>query len=410
MKKSLLTVLLSSSVLLLSACGGGDGDTSYVISKPGDDIPLNNIANPVVTVEDYTKDSMTDAAAISKLMTYKMLGVDGKEVNATALVFTPKTAAPVGGWPIVVWAHGTTGVADKCAPSAQGLQGTEALLKLLLAQGYVVVAPDYEGLGSAGNHPFLNLKSEAFSITDAVVATRNYLKAQNLAVSDKWVSIGHSQGGHAVLGAAQYAVRAQLDYKGTVAIAPASNLALILSVGEAQAAQKPLPEQIGMLAQLDTYTSLIVAGMQGYKTTVSYSQVFQPDTAKIAPVAEAECGGTVGLALGKGMQDYAQGSIGMGSLQGYGRTQSKFMEIPVIQEFLEKGSQPGLVKLNQKVIIYQGEADTTVPSAATDILNGAMQNKGSSVTYISNKTWDHGTVYTQNFSNFVQDIGGLLNQ
>lgn len=395
---------------MLSACGGGDGDTSYVISKPGDDIPLNNIANPVVTVEDYTKDSMTDAAAISKLMTYKMLGVDGKEVNATALVFTPKTAAPVGGWPIVVWAHGTTGVADKCAPSAQGLQGTEALLKLLLAQGYVVVAPDYEGLGSVGNHPFLNLKSEAFSITDAVVATRNYLKAQNLAVSDKWVSIGHSQGGHAVLGAAQYAVRAQLDYKGTVAIAPASNLALILSVGEAQAAQKPLPEQIGMLAQLDTYTSLIVAGMQGYKTTVSYSQVFQPDTAKIAPVAEAECGGTVGLALGKGMQDYAQGSIGMGSLQGYGRTQSKFMEIPVIQEFLEKGSQPGLVKLNQKVIIYQGEADTTVPSAATDILNGAMQNKGSSVTYISNKTWDHGTVYTQNFSNFVQDIGGLLNQ
>ncbi len=410
MKKSLLTVLLSSSVQLVSACGGGDGDTSYVISKPGDDIPLNNIANPVVTVEDYTKDSMTDAAAISKLMTYKMLGVDGKEVNATALVFTPKTAAPVGGWPIVVWAHGTTGVADKCAPSAQGLQGTEALLKLLLAQGYVVVAPDYEGLGSAGNHPFLNLKSEAFSITDAVVATRNYLKAQNLAVSDKWVSIGHSQGGHAVLGAAQYAVRAQLDYKGTVAIAPASNLALILSVGEAQAAQKPLPEQIGMLAQLDTYTSLIVAGMQGYKTTVSYSQVFQPDTAKIAPVAEAECGGTVGLALGKGMQDYAQGPIGMGSLQGYGRTQSKFMEIPVIQEFLEKGSQPGLVKLNQKVIIYQGEADTTVPSAATDILNGAMQNKGSSVTYISNKTWDHGTVYTQNFSNFVQDIGGLLNQ
>ncbi|AXY57244.1 alpha/beta fold hydrolase [Acinetobacter chinensis] len=410
MKKSLLTVLLSSSVLLLSACGGGDGDTSYVISKPGDDIPLNNIANPVVTVEDYTKDSMTDAAAISKLMTYKMLGVDGKEVNATALVFTPKIAAPVGGWPIVVWAHGTTGVADKCAPSAQGLQGTEALLKLLLAQGYVVVAPDYEGLGSAGNHPFLNLKSEAFSITDAVVATRNYLKAQNLAASDKWVSIGHSQGGHAVLGAAQYAARAQLDYKGTVAIAPASNLALILSVGETQAAQKPLPEQIGMLAQLDTYTSLIVAGMQGYKTTVSYSQVFQPDTAEIAPVAETECGGTVGQALGNGMLDYAQGSIGMGSLKGYGRTQSKFMEIPVIQEFLEKGSQPGLVKLNQKVIIYQGEADTTVPSAATDILNGAMKNKGSSVTYISNKTWDHKTVYTQNFSSFVQDIGGLLNQ
>ncbi len=30
--------------------------------------------------------------------------------------------------------------------------------------------------------------------------------------------------GHAALGAAQYASRAQLDYKGTVAVAPASNL------------------------------------------------------------------------------------------------------------------------------------------------------------------------------------------
>lgn len=33
--------------------------------------------------------------------------------------------------------------------------------------------------------------------------------------------MGHSQGGHAALGAAQYASRAQLDYKGTVAVAPA---------------------------------------------------------------------------------------------------------------------------------------------------------------------------------------------
>ena len=40
--------------------------------------------------------------------------------------------------------------------------GTKDLISKLLAAGYVVVAPDYEGLGTPGIHPFLNVKSEAF--------------------------------------------------------------------------------------------------------------------------------------------------------------------------------------------------------------------------------------------------------
>ncbi len=73
-----------------------------------------------------------------------------------------------------------------------------------------------------------------------MVATRNYLSQRNLLTSNKWVTVGHSQGGqlHA-LGAAQYASRAQLNYKGTVAVAPASNLGFILLQ-----VNKPLPMQL----------------------------------------------------------------------------------------------------------------------------------------------------------------------
>lgn len=415
MKKHVLTVLISSA-FLLTACGSGDdgGSTSVIVD---DGIPKNNIVNPVVRVESYTdidndvNTDLVDASASQSLMTYKMLGVDGAEVDATTLVFTPKTAAPANGWPIVVWAHGTTGVADKCAPSALGLGQTATLIEELLNKGYVVVAPNYEGLGSAGNHPFLNLKSEAYSITDAVVAARKYLKDQmGQKVSDQWVSIGHSQGGQAVLGAAEYASRAQLNYKGTVAIAPASNLAFILTAGEAQAKLMPLAQQIPALAQLDTYTALIVAGMQGHQNSVTYNQVFQNDTAKIAPIAETECSSTVGLALGNEMGIYAAGA-GQGSLNGYGRTQTEFMSIPVINTFLQTGSQPGLTKLNQKVFIYQGGADTTVPKAATDILIASMKANGTSasnIEYQEDAAWDHGTVYTQNYENFVGDIDSLL--
>jgi dienelactone hydrolase len=408
MNKTLLTVLMSSSVFLLTACGSGDGES--IFNGPNNGIPVNNIQNPVVKVTAYTKDGMPGVAADSQLMTYKMLGVDNKEVTATTLVFVPKTVQPANGWPIVVWAHGTTGVADKCAPSQQGLLGTEGLLQKLLAEGYVVVAPDYEGLGSPGNHPFLNLKSEAFSITDAVVATRDYLNRQGKKAAPQWVTVGHSQGGHAALGAAQYASRAKLDYKGTIAIAPPSNLAAILQGGENAVKNQPANIQIPVLASLDTYTSLIVAGMQRHKISVSYAEVFKADTAKIAPIAETECSGPVGAALAKGMTDYVSLPEHMGSLNGYGRNQDNFMSIPVIQNFLVKDSQPGTVKLSQPVIIYQGGKDPTVPQAATDLLKASAEAKGTKIQYITNANWDHTTVYTSNSNSFVANVKTLFAQ
>ncbi|WP_445344850.1 alpha/beta fold hydrolase [Acinetobacter bohemicus] len=405
MKKTLLTVFMSSSVMLLTACGSGDGDSVFTSSN---NESANNIQNPVVSVTAYTQDGMSLVAADSQLMTYKMLGVNGKEVQATSLVFTPKTAAPANGWPIVVWAHGTTGVADKCAPSQQGLKESQMLLTKLLLAGYVVVAPDYEGLGAEGNHPFLNLKSEAFSITDAVVATHDYLRRQGKKVAPQWMTIGHSQGGHAALGAAQYAARAQLDYKGTIAIAPASNLAAILQGGENAVKDQPVGVQIQALPPLDAFTSLIVAGMQGHQVSVSYADVFKADTAKIAPIAETECLDSVREALFKGMTDYIALPEHSGSLSGYGRKQDNFMSIPVINNFLIKDSQPGTVKLNQPVIIYQGGQDATVPKAATDLLRASAEAKGTIIQYKPDAKWTHSSVYLENLDQFVIDVQKMM--
>ena len=86
MKKTLLTVLMSSSAILLTACGSGDDDWSF---SGGEQIPVNNIQNPVVnTPAPYTDPNMSAITSESLVMTYKMLGVNGQEVQATALVFT----------------------------------------------------------------------------------------------------------------------------------------------------------------------------------------------------------------------------------------------------------------------------------------------------------------------------------
>lgn len=416
MNKTFATVLIGGSVLFLTACGNKD-DNDDVVITPQPTIPVNNIQNPVVRVETYTdpntEDAYPDLNADRQLLTYKMLGVDGKEVQATSLLFTPTGAVPANGWKIVVWAHGTVGVADKCAPSRQGLGSSTVLIQKLIDAGYVVVAPDYEGLGAEGNHPFLNLKSEAFSITDAVVAARNYLTSQGKNISTDWMTVGHSQGGHAALGAAQYAARANLNYKGTIAVAPASNLETILMAGENSVKDLPGNVQIPVYAKLDMFTALIVAGMQGHNIFVNYNQVFKPQSAAIAPIAEVECATDVANAFGAAMGQYA--ATHNNSLQDYGRTQDNFMTLPVINNFLVNDAQPGNVKLDQRVIIYQGSNDTTVPEGATLLLKAMLESKGTTFEYIDDKfitnvadRWDHGTVVTENVDNIVKDVKSLM--
>ncbi|WP_457970859.1 alpha/beta hydrolase [Acinetobacter calcoaceticus] len=403
--KLLMTSVLSTSLFLV-ACGGGSSDDDSPIVDPSG-TPANNIQNPVVKVDAYTSTNLGTVAAESSILTYKMLGQSGQEVQATSLVFTPNTPPPTGGWPIVVWAHGTTGVADVCAPSKAALaDSTKDLISKLLAAGYVVVAPDYEGLGTPGIHPFLNVKSEAFSITDAVVATRNYLSQRNLLTSKKWLTVGHSQGGHAALSAAQYASRAQLDYKGTVAVAPASNLGFILVAGEQSVVNATLDKKIPMYAQLDTYTALVTAGMRNTQPNFDYSQVFTSQISGIAAQAETLCSGPLGQAFGAGMTKYATDHNG--TLDGYTRTQPNFMAVALVKTFLDKDSQPLQAKVTTPIIIYQGVGDTTVPKVATDILISNATVVGTKINSYVTGNWDHGTVMSTNVDNIVGNVQNLL--
>ncbi|MDC4456506.1 lipase family protein [Acinetobacter baumannii] len=406
MKMKLLMTSVLSTSLFLVACGGGSSDDGPATTNPSG-TPTNNIQNPVVKVEAYTSTNLGSVAAESSILTYKMLGQSGQEVQATSLVFTPNTPPPVGGWPIVVWAHGTTGVADVCAPSKAALaDSTKDLISKLLAAGYVVVAPDYEGLGTPGIHPFLNVKSEAFSITDAVVAARNYLSQRNLLTSKKWLTVGHSQGGHAALGAAQYASRAQLDYKGTVAVAPASNLGGILVDGEAQVANAPIDIKIATYAQLDTYTALVTAGIRNTQPAFNYSQVFTSQISSIAAQAENLCSGPLYGAFYEGMSNYAKDHNG--TLDGFTRTQPNFMAVPLVKTFLEKDSQPLQVKVTTPIIIYQGIADPTVPKLATDLLIFNATTLGTKINSYVTGNWDHGTVMSSNVDNIVGNVHSLL--
>lgn len=406
MKKHLIILTTLSTCIFLSACNDSKDSDSYSNSPS---IPENNIQNPVVRMDAYTATDMSVVTNESLLMTYRMLGINGQEVMATSLLFTPKGTAPTGGWPIVVWAHGTTGVADVCAPSRNMLdENVENMISQLLAQGYVVVAPDYEGLGEPGGteiHPFLNVKSEAFSITDAVVAARSYL---GVKASNQWIAVGHSQGGQAALGAAQYASRAKLTYKGTVAVAPASNLDLILKAGELSAANQSVATQIGTYANLDTYTALITAGLRNPNPSLKYSQIFKSPSDTIAAQAESVCAPALSQLFEEGLTKYA--SENNNTLTGYGRTQDGFLNLPVVKSFTSTDGQPLTTKVSTPITIYQGKADTTVPYIATNQLVTKAKLDGTSINFVTSELWTHSTAYISNISKIVIDVNKMFAQ
>ena len=147
----------------------------------------------------------------------------GRPRQVTGMVAAPREAIPAIPRDVLAWTHGTSGVVKRCAPSLSaaafwkqaGLDGVR--------QGYVVVAPDYPGLGSHGVHPYLVGEDTGRSVLDAVRAARSIPVA---AASNRFAVWGESQGGHAALWTGQIARRYAPDLAlvGVAAAAPTTDL------------------------------------------------------------------------------------------------------------------------------------------------------------------------------------------
>ncbi|AMW79405.1 alpha/beta hydrolase [Acinetobacter sp. TGL-Y2] len=361
-KKSLLT-LMCSTALLLSACNDDDDKDEYSSGKTYQS-ELN-----------YSQDTLAEASSI-KVMTYLMPNVQGKNAKATAMVMFPKTPKPENGWRVVIWAHGTTGIGDSCAPSNNPFnERFEILANSLLKEGYVVVAPDYEGLGTSGIHPYLNLSSAAKSATYAVDAVQEkYGKDLNKS----WMSIGQSQGGHASLAIAEFA-NANADYKGAVATAPASSLGYIitqvapLAIAQIAAGEKtgayPPGASIAVYSELLAYAAYTGVGIRAYDPQFNLSTIFEDGAKLIAEKAEGTTGDN-GQCLQPLMNEFMT-DIGTflakntdKTILDYPGLKDGFEKDPVVAKFLVD-NQPATKKLNKPLYVVQGQLDTAVPYQVT---------------------------------------------
>jgi hypothetical protein len=178
-------------------------------TKPGD----------LLKKEPATHFTLPPGASAVRIL-YHSKDAAGGDVAASAAVLIPAGSKPPHGWPVIVFAHGTSGVARQCAPSAMTdvYYGSLGLFDFVKA-GFAVIAVDYHGLGTEGPHQYINKVAQTNDALYSVPAAR----AAVASLGSKWVIDGHSQGGLAAWGVAeQEAVLKQPGYLGAVAVAAAT--------------------------------------------------------------------------------------------------------------------------------------------------------------------------------------------
>jgi acetyl esterase/lipase len=351
---------------------GPAGDAFYTPPSP---LPAGKHGD-VIWARKLTGDAALKSAGQNWLVLYRSVGTDGKPIAVSGTVSLPKGKAPKRGWPVISFDHGTTGIADECAPSRDSASNPAhlyisyiyPLLNRWLKAGYAVVRTDYQGLGTPGVHQYLVGIAEGRSTLDIARAARTIGLGR---VSRRLAISGHSQGGHAALWGAALARKYTPDLKlrGTVAFAPASHISELLSL--VSAVKTPG-------GGLSAEAGLIIRGVDDFKPGVNVQSIFTDKLAALYPQADERC-----------LPQLAQ-SDSLGGL-----APAEFFKENSDTTALVKAldlSDPENLTIKSPLAVEQGEKDTTVQPGLTDAMVEKLRDRGAKIDY---KTYDgvgHGDV------------------
>lgn len=288
---------------------------------------------------------------------YRSTDADDAPIAVSGVIVAPTGAPPPGGWPVVGWAHGTTGVASRCAPSLESAAGIALVPEVdrLLAAGNVVAITDYPGLGTPGPHPYLVGESEGRAVLDSVRAAAALLGTE---VSSDAVVFGHSQGGHAVLFAGSLAASyaPEIELAGVAAMAPPTDLGELLTLDSSEPAGIVL-------------TAMAIDAWSRYFPDVSLDAVVEPVARPLVSDIASEC-----------IETTAQGLPVIPDVLGLEVT---FLSQPPAtapgwSERLQANS-PQTVSPDVPLLVAQGLADELVRPTVTEAFVTARCAQGASI-------------------------------
>lgn len=227
-------------------------------------------SEPLIGLEP---DAFAEIGEARRAVYRSVSATDGAGTEVSGTFFLPKGDPPDGGWPVISFGHGTTGLTADCGPSLYpDLKGYAGPVAAIVKSGYAVAFTDYQGLGRPSIHPYLEPRTAAFNMIDAVRA----LRAQFSDVSTRWMAVGGSQGGQAAWAANEYArdYGADLDLVGSIAFSPAADVS---GLADAARIGTLTPSQI-------VFMPLIVAGLQAIDPNLVESDYLRGAAAEQKPV------------------------------------------------------------------------------------------------------------------------------
>lgn len=353
---------LAGLLLLLAACTGGGthggGPTSgsvapaaaperppeafYAVPEP---LPPGPPGALIRVVPIAGLPVLPDSRAWAVL--YHSRDFDGRDVAVSGVVVVPPGAAPPGGRPVVVWGHGSVGLADRCAPSHAGVLGAFGpWLGGLLQQDLVVAATDYQGLGTPGPARSLIGLSAGRAVLDVARAARGLDAA---GAGGRVVLDGHSEGGHAVLWAAELArsYAPELQVLGVATSATGAELATTLKLSRF----RPVAVTSGAM--------LIVA---------VWSEAYRVPPDVLTPAGRRAVGRVRTRCLEELARDPATATVRLGDL----------LTTPPWPALLARNS-PGHAATPAPILIAEGTDDEVVVPAATRALVERLCHAGDPV-------------------------------
>ena len=324
--------------------------------KPGD----------VIWSRPLTPNGAFPADRTHLLVLYHSTGPNG-DVAVSGTVSIPQGKPPMGGWPVISWAHGTTGNAPQCAPSTYTtIDGERALQNDFVEHGFVVVQTDYEGNGTPGIHPYMIATAAAHDVADMVRAARHL----DPDIGTNWVVAGHSEGGFSAIATAAFAqaYAPELRLLGAEAFAPASHL--LMYFHDMQNAQQPVSELPLFLLMIQSFGT--------YDPAVHLDQLFYPTLTGKLPELQQHCEGYFRRQLAWSSQVPAE----------MFRRDVDFG--PIEKDFA--ANEPGAFQLTVPLLVLQGTTDQMVnPGMSTEMVAKLCQS-GANLTYSVYKEKDHFTL------------------
>jgi len=321
-----------------------------------------------------TKLTPIDGAAVNKTILYTSRSPQGEKVAVSGSVSVPPGKPPKRGWPVIAWAHGTTGAADSCAPTrirpTGPLAGYVAYMRPQLERwidaGYAVVASDYQGLGTPGPHPYLVGKAEGRSILDGVLAARRLVPD----LGHRFLIAGHSQGGQSALFGAALSDRwtPRLKLRGTVAYAPASHILEQAQLLPALTSPNPL----------SALAAMIISGAATTSDEIKPRKVLSPEARPLLPQIEQLC--LSQLAQADSFGGIAPADLLDAGVEPEGEIRDALADM-----------NPAL-KIGPPILLAQGTADTTVFASFTDMLAAELDGRGDDVDYRTYPGVNHGLI------------------